>query len=176
MRNNTSELHQEICCLPQSSQISKIDPYSVKHRQNVWDQMSHKQLAAAAKMLFPHNLLGQFSNQKPLHDPGLSAQCLCFGFSDQKSLNTSMRCNTKSQRMWHLRACKQSKHGVWGERPGAHPLGNTRYLSYTMAVSRSEHRLRRPSSSFFVLNIIFNHGQRLSRSLNYKSNFLFCNF
>lgn len=34
--------------------------------QNVWDQTSHKQLAAAAKMLFPNNLLGQFRDQNPL--------------------------------------------------------------------------------------------------------------
>ena len=56
--------------------------------QNVWDQISYKQLAATAKMLFPNNLLGQFSDQKPLHDLDLSGLCLCFGFSDQKSLNT----------------------------------------------------------------------------------------
>lgn len=67
--------------------------------QNVWDQISYKQLAATAKMLFPNNLLGQFSDQKPLHDPDLSALCLRLGFSDQKSLNTSMKCNTESQRM-----------------------------------------------------------------------------
>ena len=65
--------------------------------------------------------------------------------------------------------------GAWRRQPVAHPLGNTRYLSYTIAVSRSEQRLKWLSSSFFVPNIIFNHSQRLSRSLNYKSNFLFCN-
>lgn len=64
--------------------------------------------------------------------------------------------------------------GSAGSSPGPHPLGNTRYLSYTIAVSRSEQRLKRPISSYFVLNIIFNHSQR--RSLNYKSHFLFRNF
>lgn len=38
--------------------------------QNVWDQTSHKQLAAAAKMLFPNNLLGS-SETKTHSRPGL---------------------------------------------------------------------------------------------------------
>lgn len=37
------------------------------------------------KCCSPNNLLGQFSNHKPLCDQGLSAQCLCFGLSDQEA-------------------------------------------------------------------------------------------
>jgi hypothetical protein len=53
--------------------------------QNILNQISHKQLAAAAEILLPNNLLEQFSDQKLLHGPDLSAQCLCFSFSDQKA-------------------------------------------------------------------------------------------
>lgn len=125
------------------------------------------------KCCFPITCLGGSVTEKPLHDPDLSAQRLCFGFSDHASLRTSVKHNTASQRMWHSRTCKQSKHGVWRNCPWLTLWGTQGTL---VTHQSAEHRLKRPSSSFFVLNTIFNQSQRLSRSLNYKPNFLFCNF
>lgn len=59
---------------------------------------------------------------------------------------------------------------------GAHPSEHTKFLCFRAALSRSEQRCKRPSSSVFVPNTVFNHGPKLSRILNYKSIFLFCNF
>lgn len=67
--------------------------------QNVLDHILYKQHAAAGKMLFLNNLPELFNNQKLFHNPDLSTQCLCFSFSDQKSLDTSMKCKAESGRM-----------------------------------------------------------------------------
>lgn len=90
-----SERNQAVYC--NHHKFQKIDSHSTEDRQNVWDWISHKKLASIATKR--NSLKTCLGDQKPLLDPNLSAQWLCFSWSDQKILNTLIKCNAKSQRM-----------------------------------------------------------------------------
>lgn len=142
--------------------------------QNVWDQMSCKKLAATATKSNSFKTCLVWPETTPRPKLVSTMFMLQFLWPKEPEHTNEMQCRASADVALEDSRVIQTQ-GLQRAACGS-SFGNIRYLNYTIALNRTEQRLKRPSCAFFVLNIIFNHSQRLSRSLNCKSNFLFCNF